>query len=155
MRIVVAWLLAAGLLIGSPVAAQSDESSLEREAKAIETMVIAPCCWSQQVSVHQSPAAEGMKARIREMLGAGMERRQVLEAFESEFGSNILAEPPARGFNLFLYVFPPVAFVLTAAGLWTLVRRMTRNPVPAGSALSTELEARYAARLQDEIEQLD
>ena len=37
---------------------------LEREAKRLETKLIAYCCWSQQVSVHDSPAATQMLYRI-------------------------------------------------------------------------------------------
>ncbi len=43
--------------------------SLEQEARAIERMVIAPCCWMQPVSDHQSPASDEVKQQIRAVAG--------------------------------------------------------------------------------------
>lgn len=155
MRGVAACLLAGFVATASPLAAPRDDASLEREARAIETMVIAPCCWSQQVSVHQSPAATDMKTRIRQMLDAGLQRQEILDAFQSEFGARILAEPPARGFNLLLYIVPLLTFVLTAAGLWVLVRTMTRHRPATEPDIPADLDARYTDRLRDELDDLD
>ncbi len=91
------FVLAVLLLVAPLAAAQpAADPAQEREARQIESMVIAPCCFSQQVSVHQSPAADQMKKEIRLMLAAGQTRQQILEAFVAQHGEQILAEPPAR-----------------------------------------------------------
>ena len=144
----------------STVAARAQPTlgpDLEREARQLETMLVAPCCWSQQVSVHQSPAADEMKKDIRRRLTEGKTRQQILDAYVVEFGERILIEPPARGFKRTLYVLPIVLLVLSAAVLSVIVKRMSRAPAlaagPAGGA--TDTRNAYDERLNDELRDLD
>ena len=37
----------------------------------LEAKLMAPCCWAQQVSLHQSPAADEIKQTIRKLLAEG------------------------------------------------------------------------------------
>ena len=99
--------------------------ALEQEARAIERLVIAPCCWMQPVSDHQSPASDEVKQQIRVWLSAGRTRQQVLDGFVEQYGVRVLAEPPNRGFSRFLYFTPIAVFVVSALGLIVFVRRWT------------------------------
>jgi cytochrome c-type biogenesis protein CcmH len=175
-----------GLLLATPAAASAapqpvatqpradpaaNAASLEREARQIETMLIAPCCWREQVSVHQSEAAQQVKEEIRSMLGAGMVRQQVLDAFVERYGVRILAEPPDEGFGRVLYYAPWIVGLGSAAGLVFLIRRVTRRPgsdrpagargQPDGAAPTstpegeTAAEEAYTRRLDDELRNLD
>src|SRR5665811_2481238 len=111
--------LAAGALAPEPALAATPQAAagqvplpaaLEQEARQIEHMVIAPCCWMQPVSDHQSQASDEVKQQIRQWLGSGMTRQQVLDAFVARYGARILAEPPKQGFSRFLYLTPWVVF---------------------------------------------
>jgi cytochrome c-type biogenesis protein CcmH len=150
--------LALILVSATAVPAQPAASpAIEQEAKRIEAMVIAPCCWSQQVSVHQSPAADDMKKDIRKQLAEGRTRRQILDAYVAQYGEQILAEPPARGFTRTLYVLPILLLVLSAIVLSLVVRRMARQPAVAGGPAERPAAARdaYGDRLNDELRDLD
>ncbi|HSK08560.1 MAG TPA: cytochrome c-type biogenesis protein CcmH [Vicinamibacterales bacterium] len=134
--------------------------ALETEARQIETMLIAPCCWNQQVSEHQSPASDEVKKEVRAMLAAGASRQEVLDSFAARYGNRILAEPPAVGFTRFLYVLPWVFFGGSAIGLTFLVRRMSaRRPAPepsaANPAAAQAAQSDYEQRLDDELRDLD
>jgi cytochrome c-type biogenesis protein CcmH/NrfF len=121
-------------------------AAIEREAKAIEKLVIAPCCWMQPVSDHQSPASDEAKQQIRAWLAEGMTRQQVLDGFVVRYGTRVLAEPPNRGFSRFLYVTPIALFGLSAVGLVVLVRRMTAGSgTPAGRSGAPPEAARRPA----------
>ncbi|MCX6543948.1 MAG: cytochrome c-type biogenesis protein CcmH [Acidobacteria bacterium] len=138
--------------------APQDPQALEQEAKQIEAMLIAPCCWSQQVSLHQSPAADDIKANIRRLLAQNKTRQQILDAYVSEYGDRILAEPPARGFSAALYVLPWV-FLAGSVGLVVAVVRRLRAgaspPPPATpSTPATESDAE-TDRLDEELRNLD
>jgi cytochrome c-type biogenesis protein CcmH len=135
----------------------ADTAALEREARQIETMLIAPCCWMQQVSQHQSQASDDVKQEIRVLLAAGKTRQEVLDAFVAQYGPRILAEPPAHGFGRWLYVGLPLAFVISAAGLVAFIRRASvRRSPPAATAGSPQTDdASYAARLDDELRDMD
>jgi cytochrome c-type biogenesis protein CcmH len=139
----------------SPAWAQT--SDLEREARQLEAMLIAPCCFSQQVSLHQSEAASEVKRDIRHRLAAGETRQQILDAYTAQYGKRILVEPPAEGFDRVLYVLPPLGLILTAALTVVLVRRFAARgalappaPAPAGPP-----DAAYSAALDDELRDLD
>jgi cytochrome c-type biogenesis protein CcmH len=130
---------------------------LESEAKAIEAMLVAPCCWSQQVSVHQSEAAAEIKGEIRVALKAGRTRQQIVDAYVDRYGARILIEPPASGFAAWLYVLPVVTLLVSAGGFAFVVKRFARRgastvatpePSSAGNEELTE-------RLDDELRDLD
>jgi cytochrome c-type biogenesis protein CcmH len=142
----------------TPVPALSP--ALEQEARALEAALVAPCCWSQQVSVHQSPAADEIRQDVRRRLARGQTRQQVLDHYVGMFGERILVEPPARGTGLMLYVFPPIAMILSAAGIVALVKRATAGrsratPADAGAADGARPAGDYQARLEDELRDMD
>lgn len=134
-----------------------DPTALEATARRLETKFVAPCCWSQQVSVHQSPAADEVKRDLRTRLGRGETEEQIISDYVVQFGERILVEPPARGFNRFLYVLPPV-FLLAGAGLViVLVRRFSKRGAEAEprATTATASDARYDDRLDEELSNLD
>ncbi len=146
------------LLTALSLAQTPAPGDLEREARHIETMVIAPCCFSQQVSVHQSPAAEEVRRDIRARLAAGQTEEEILDAYVARYGKRILAVPPPSGFDLTLYVAPVIALLASVALVLVVVRRFTAHPPPpeplaAGAAprAGTALET----RLDDELRDLD
>jgi cytochrome c-type biogenesis protein CcmH/NrfF len=118
--------LLAVLLAATPQAG----AALDVQAKAIESALIAPCCFRQQVSVHSSPAADEVRRDVRARLAAGETPAEILDAYVARYGKRILAEPPAEGFGAALQLAP---FVMAFAGIGLLafiVRRLTRA-VPA------------------------
>ena len=142
------------MVVGAPSA---DPAALEREARQLETMLIAPCCWMQPVSQHQSQASDEVKQQIRVLLAAGKTRQEVLDAFVVQYGPRILAEPPAEGVGRLLYVGLPLAFVVSAAALVLYLRRATVRPAtprPPTEAIGASDDA-YAARLDDELREMD
>ena len=138
------------------VAAPPDPQALELESRQIETMLIAPCCWTQQVSLHQSAAADEIKANIRKMLAQNMTRRQILDAYVAEYGDRILAEPPARGFSAALYVLPWV-FLAGSIGIVVVVIRHLRAPVAPAAAAAQPVDRgpTSAGESEAETERLD
>ena len=137
------------------VAAQAD---LEPDAREIEELLIAPCCFTQQVSEHQSPAASEAKRDIRARLAAGETRQQILDAYVAEYGTRVLATPPAEGLNLLLFVTPVVVLVGSIALVAFVVRRLTGRAEPADAEPplpSPERSGEVAARLDDELLDLD
>ena len=129
---------------------------VERDARELETRLIAPCCFSQQVSLHQSEAAAEVRRDIRRRLSAGQSREQILDAYVAQYGKRILVEPPAEGFDTILYVLPPLGLILTAALTIVLVRRFAaRGQVAAPAAPAGIVDQAYSAVLDDELRDLD
>jgi cytochrome c-type biogenesis protein CcmH len=155
--------LALALIVAGPRAAaagrQAAVPNSETEARAIEAMLIAPCCFSQQLSVHESPASDEVRRDVRARLAAGETRRQILDAYVAQYGKRILAEPPAAGFDLTLYVAPAIVFVATAAFGLLAIRRFTRRALmqsnrPDGP-VGTDVSSSEEEKLDDELREMD
>ncbi len=142
-------LFAANLLAAQPPA------DIEREARALEGMLIAPCCFSQQVSVHQSPAADEVRKDVRARLAAGQTRQQILDAYVGNYGKRILAEPPAEGFDRALYLLPPLLLLGSAALVIWLVRRFSGRATQASEPAPVVAGGNYDQKLDDELRDLD
>jgi cytochrome c-type biogenesis protein CcmH len=153
--------LTAALLIAAfalpALAAQAPD--LEGQARAIESRLVAPCCFRQQVSEHQSGAADEMRADIRARLRRGETESAILDAYVARYGPKVLAQPPARGFALSLYVLPVLLLLGTASVLTILIRRFAgRGARPPGlERVATEpaFDRRAQQRLDDELRDLD
>jgi cytochrome c-type biogenesis protein CcmH len=134
-----------------------DPQALEREAKQLEAKLMAPCCWAQQVSLHQSPAADDIKQTIRTLLAEGKTSEQILDIYVAQYGDRILAEPPARGFSRLIYVAPWV-FLVASVGLVIVVIRRLRavTPAPARSERAAAPPSEDEAdRIDEELRNLD
>jgi cytochrome c-type biogenesis protein CcmH len=133
---------------------------LEKEARTIDVMLIAPCCFTQQVSIHRSEASAGVQRDVRARLAAGQTRQQILDAYVAHYGKRILAEPPASGFGLILYITPLVLFIGSVGLVVVIARRLTRGAL-AGASASADARTAAAmslaenARLDDELRDLD
>ena len=162
MRSVLSLLLAIAVApaIAQAQAAAPDLDARERVARQIETELIAPCCWSQQVSQHESPIATEIRADIRQRLAAGETHDKIVGHYVTEYGERILATPPASGFNYLLFTLPPLLFLATAALVVGFVRRASqrgqvgRTAAPAVAPAGGE-SGQLEGRLDDELRDLD
>jgi cytochrome c-type biogenesis protein CcmH len=133
-------------------------TDIDQRARELEAMLIAPCCFSQQVSVHRSAAADEVRQDIRLRLAAGETRERILDAYVAQYGKRILAQPPAEGMARMLYVLPPLALLLTGALVLVIVRRFTATqaaPSPEASSTAVRVDERYAEELDEELRDLD
>jgi len=83
--------------------------------------------------------------------------RRIKQALVGQYGPEVLAKPPASGFNLTVYILPPALMIVGIAILvYTLPRWRARtaaraaaagSPAAAGSALSAE----DARRLDEDL----
>ena len=130
--------------------AAAEPQALEREAKQLEAKLMAPCCWAQQVSLHQSPAADEIKKNIRKLLAEGKTSQQILDTYVAEYGDRILAEPPARGFSRLIYVAPWVLLVASVGLVVVVIRRLRADsPAPA------TVERAAPSPTEDEADRID
>jgi cytochrome c-type biogenesis protein CcmH len=149
---ILAMALVAGLAASAPP--PPDARSLEREARQIEGMLIAPCCWTQPVAVHYSAEADEVRVGIRRLLGEGKTRQQVLDAFVAQYGTRILADPPVAGLH-----WLPWLFLVTGGTIVVVAVRhlRTNRAESAGEEPSAPSPADddYAGRLEEELQDLD
>ncbi len=129
-------------------------ASLEQVNK-IASQLMAPCCWSETADVHQSPAAEEVKAQIRAALQQGYGEQQILDSFVAAYGERILAKPTAVGFNLLVWILPAVALALGGFAVWRYLRHVAQPRTEIAPAQPAPSDDPYVQRLERELEAFD
>jgi cytochrome c-type biogenesis protein CcmH len=152
---VFAGLLVAILVIpAGALAAASTRASFTQ----IEGELMCVLC-PETLAVAQSPEAFQERDVLRGLINQGENRSEIERDMVQQYGPAVLAKPPAHGFNLLVYVIPPLAVILGIATVaFTLPRwrRRTREaaaiaaaaPQPAGPAFT----AADARRLDEDLE---
>ncbi len=100
-----------------------------KRADALRHKFMAPCCWSETLAEHHSPAASELNSEIDKWMSAGLSDADIESRLVSRYGRRILAEPGgAQGTLLRVVPF----LVLGGGAVWIvfLLRRWMR-PVPA------------------------
>jgi cytochrome c-type biogenesis protein CcmH len=111
-----------------------------------------PVC-STTLDQSDSPIARKMKSDIAGRIAAGESKKEIKDELVAEFGQQILAAPPAKGFNLLAWLLPFVALFGGALVLGLLAWRWSRDRDPPRPAarLSPALER----RVDEEIARFD
>jgi cytochrome c-type biogenesis protein CcmH len=111
-----------------PLGTQTDEQ-LEARTRAVASVLRCPVCQGESIQDSPSDIAREMRAVIRDQLAAGMSEAEVKAYFVERYGEWVLLAPPARGFNLLLYIVPGLALVGGGAAVAIMARRWTRRGV--------------------------
>ena len=121
----------------------------------IENDVMCTLC-HESLAVAQSPQADAERNYIRGLIAKGETKQQILRNMVAQYGANVLGKPPASGFNLTVYVLPPLILVVGIAILaFTLPRwrRRTRAAKSRSPDPAPALDPAEAARLERELSQ--
>lgn len=150
--LVTATLMAPDAQAGGTRAAQK-KRAVEAEAKRIEKLLTAPCCYKGTLEDHASGVAVKMRAEIRVMLAAGKTRDQILAYYKKKYGQAVLVEPPGGGLSAF--VLYGVPFGLAFIGLLVMTVLMTRKRAPSvGSRQRLPKNFQIPPHLDERIDRL-
>ena len=145
--------IAAAILLWSVVSFGAETKQAADKAREIEDNLIAPCCWSQPVSEHDSEIAQQIRSEVSDMVAAGKSRDEILNYYVSKYGERILVTPRAKGFNILAYILPWAALLIGAWFLIVLFKKL-RSPVPAPAPPSLP-DSHYASVIEKEMKELD
>jgi cytochrome c-type biogenesis protein CcmH len=147
--------VATGIILLAVLSPGAETGKPADKAREIEDQLIAPCCWSQPVSQHDSEVSQQIRDEVSKMLAAGKSRDEILDFFIARYGERILVTPRAKGFNTLVYILPWAALPLGAWVLVLLIRKL-RSPVPSPSPAPSPLpDSRYASVIEKEMRELD
>ena len=79
------------------------------------------------LNVAESPQADRERAFIRELIDEGRDEAQIKHALVGQYGTTVLALPPASGFDLTVYLVPAAVVAVLLALLATLLLRWRRR----------------------------
>jgi cytochrome c-type biogenesis protein CcmH len=123
--------------------------TLEQRAQALDRQLICPVCPGETLDQSGVQIAKDMRVLIRERLAAGDTEEAIKAYFVDRYGTRILAEPPASGISLAVWVIPPVVLAAGAAALWAVVREMRRRAVAPRA--EDESLGKYLGAVDDEL----
>ena len=110
----------------------SAERPSEQKARVqrIEDTVLAPCCYTEPVSRHQSEIALKMRMEIANRVAEGGTDQQILETYVKQYGSKVLVDPRTLPGRWTPWV-PWLILVLGVVFGCSLLRRWHARAVPA------------------------
>jgi len=91
---------------------------------------IAPCCWSENLTVHNSQIAEQLRTQIAEMVRAGRTDDEIKSVLVSAYGKRILALPEG-GQRAWLFVTPVAVVAVGLVFVCVVLFRMRKQEAPA------------------------
>jgi cytochrome c-type biogenesis protein CcmH/NrfF len=135
-----------GLCVVSAAAEPPDQQKVR--ARRIEDAVLAPCCYAEPASRHQSEIAVKMRVEIAKWVAAGKTDAEIMDAYVQQYGSKVLVDPRTiPGWWTPWVPWLAVIFGVVFA-LW-LLRRWRSHPAPAESPLPS-LDVRALPDFDDE-----
>jgi len=123
----------------------------------IENDVMCVSC-HEPLALAQSPQADSERAYIRMLIAQGLTKSQIENALVGQYGLSVLGKPPAKGFNLTVYIVPPAPLLVGAILLITVLPRWRRRARAAAAmprAAGSRLDAADALRLQEDLARFD
>ncbi len=104
----------------------------------LEHAVLAPCCYTESVAIHQSEIAVKMRLEITKWVAAGKSDQEILDTYAGLYGDKVLVDPRTvpRGWTPY---FPWLVLILGAFLVAWLLKRWSRAPRPATALSATEV----------------
>ena len=115
------------LIVLSVAACATEPPTIEERAQSIDQRLMCPVCPAETIDQSQADVAIQMRELVREKLRDGESEDQIFNFFVDRYDKGVLAEPPAEGFNILVWVIPPLAFLLGLALIWLGFRQLSRS----------------------------
>lgn len=159
-------LLVFGLLIllpTFPAGAQNVVS--DDEVNAVAKELYCPVCENTPLDVCPTQACQDWRDVIRTQLAEGRSPDEIKDYFALQYGDRVLAEPPAQGFNLLVWLLPIGAIFIGGVFfinfMHHLQQRSSVSPEQPSRSVDTEVSASangqnmarddYIARVEQEL----
>ncbi len=115
------------LLAAIGLGCASDSESLEEKAQSIDRLLMCPVCPAETIDQSQAEISLQMRAIVRQKLEAGDDEREILDFFAARYGESVLAKPPQEGFNIVVWIVPPIAIVAGFGLFWLAAHKLGRK----------------------------
>ncbi len=120
----------------------------------IESDLMCIAC-HESLAVAQSPEAFSEREFLRGLIAQGLTKQQIENQMVAQYSTAVLAKPPASGFDLLIYVLPPVLVGIGVITLVITIPRWRRRSLLAASSLATAppLDPADSERLERDLAQ--
>jgi len=116
-----------------------------------------PTCAGLNLADCRTQTCSQWKDQIGDLLTEGYSKQEVLDYFVTQYGSQVLQEPPKSGFTLSLWLIPVIAVIVGAIWLFYIIKKWQKpEPAPVvvtASAAVLEPEADdYLSQVEKDLE---
>ncbi len=134
-------------LSSSPARAAASKVSFTQ----LENELMCVAC-HESLAVAQSPEAFSERQYIRDLIAQGESAGEIKRNMVEQYGQAVLAVPPAHGFNLVVYVLPPVLVGIGILGLVLTVPKWRRRARQTGpDTAAAPLDPDDVRRLNEDL----
>lgn len=123
-------------------------------AKSLGESLTCQCGCNQTVTAcnhYECSSRTEMQALIQKEMAAGKDETTILQDFVLRYGVKVLSTPPARGFNLAVWILPAVGLVAGLIVLIVLARRWRKPPAEPPPPVPASVDPKLLAAVEDEI----
>lgn len=147
--------LACILLFGA--LGQATAKAAKPTVKSIGDAVLCQCGCGMTVSScnhYECASRTEMQAMAQKEIAEGKDETTILQDFVLRYGVKVLATPPATGFNVSVWVLPPVGLIVGLVVVVLIVRRW-RKPVEQSSGEApAPIDPRVLAAVDEEMKKV-
>ena len=136
------------------VFAQSQTPS-DDEVNAIARELYCPVCENVPLDVCPTQACAQWRALIREKLTEGWTKAQIKQYFVDQYGDRVLAQPPARGLNLLIYILPPIIFIGGIVVVYLNLGKIKKSSEKIIQETKIENEDKYLNEIERALQDLE
>jgi cytochrome c-type biogenesis protein CcmH len=138
-------------LLAVPVARASEDHPTLAD---LEGEVMCPVC-NTTLDQSSSPAARQIEAFISARIVAGDSKSEIEDKLVADYGPQILAAPPKKGFNLLAWALPIVLLLGGGLVVGLLAWRWSHSREPGPPAATTQLSPALERRVDEELARYD
>ena len=120
------FLIAAIMLLVAAQFAHAGYGAGDPRLSKLYSTFMAPCCYGGDLTLHNSPAASDLRARIAGMVKEGQTDEQIKDTLVAEYGKQILAVPEGSA-RTWLFSAPGFFTILGGVVLIWFLRRMRHS----------------------------
>lgn len=141
------------LLFASPVMADSptvSDISKQLICQCGCTLVLANCTHSECMS------RDTMTTLIEQKLAQGQSEEEIIQSFVAQYGEQVLASPPKRGFNLVAWILPFAAILGGGGIIYIALKKWVWQGRQSPTVAATETDEKdeeYQRRLDKELKE--
>lgn len=103
-----------------------DNGQFVEGEKTLESRLMAPCCWTQTLDIHESEISTSLRAEIRRRLLSGEASDAIENDMVARYGERIRAVPKGKSLTG-MGVYVSVAVLLAGLGAGAMIVRWVRR----------------------------
>lgn len=96
-----------------------------------------------------------MENLIRREIAQGKDETAILQDLVLRYGVQVLATPPAKGFNLTAWVLPGLGLIVGLAVVIAVVRKWLKPPAEPPTTPPSSIDPRIMAAMEEEMKKIE